>query len=50
MKKAYVKATLNIIKFENSNIIATSGVNNQLTYGGESGTGGSESFASMFGK
>ena len=49
MKKMYVKATLNIIKFENSNIIAASGVN-QLTYGGESGTGGKESFDSMFGK
>ncbi len=49
MKKMYVKATLNIIKFENSSIITASGVN-QLTYGGESGTGGKESFDSMFGK
>lgn len=49
MKKQYIKATLTITKFENSNIIAASGVN-QLKYGGESGKGEKESFSSLFGK
>ena len=47
MKKAYIKAEINIIEFKNPDIITTSSTDG-LKDGGSNGTGDSESFDSLF--
>ena len=47
MKKTYIKANIEIIQFDNVDIITTSSTEG-LKNGGENGTGNSESFDSLF--